>query len=62
MAKVLLGRLSVENALEAIQIHGGYGYLRDFPAERGLRDAKLASIGGGTTEIQKTIIARAILA
>lgn len=62
VAKVLLGRLSVENALEAIQIHGGYGYLRDFPAERGLRDAKLASIGGGTTEIQKMIIARAILA
>ena len=62
VAKVLLGRLSVENALEAIQVHGGYGYLRDFPAERGLRDAKLASIGGGTTEIQKTIIARAILA
>ena len=62
VAKVLLGRLSVENALEAIQIHGGYGYLRDFPAERGLRDAKLASIGGGTTEIQKMIIAKAILA
>ena len=62
VAKVLLGRLSVDNALEAIQIHGGYGYLRDFPAERGLRDAKLASIGGGTTEIQKMIIARAILA
>ena len=62
VAKVLLGRLSVDNALEAIQIHGGYGYLRDFPAERGLRDAKLASIGGGTTEIQKMIIAKAILA
>ncbi len=62
IAKVLVGRLSVENALEAIQIHGGYGYLRDFPAERSLRDAKLASIGGGTTEIQKMIISRALLA
>ena len=41
----------VENALESIQIHGGYGYLRDFPAERALRDAKLTSIGGGTTDI-----------
>jgi alkylation response protein AidB-like acyl-CoA dehydrogenase len=62
IAKVLLGKLSVENALEAIQIHGGYGYLRDFPAERALRDAKLGSIGGGTTEIQKMIISRALLA
>ncbi len=62
VAKALLGKLSVENALEAIQIHGGYGYTRDFPAERALRDAKLASIGGGTTEIQKMIISRVLLA
>jgi len=61
-AKVLVGKLAVDNALEAIQVHGGYGYLRDFPAERALRDAKLASIGGGTTEIQKMIISRALLA
>jgi alkylation response protein AidB-like acyl-CoA dehydrogenase len=62
IAKSLVGTLSVQNALEAIQIHGGYGYLRDFPAERSLRDAKLGSIGGGTTEIQKMIISRALLA
>jgi alkylation response protein AidB-like acyl-CoA dehydrogenase len=62
VAKALVGRLSVENALEAIQVHGGYGYLRDFPVERALRDAKLASIGGGTTEIQKLIISRLMLA
>jgi alkylation response protein AidB-like acyl-CoA dehydrogenase len=62
VAKALLGKLTVENTLEAIQIHGGYGYLRDFPAERALRDAKLTSIGGGTTEIQKLIISRTILA
>ena len=62
VAKALAGTLSVENALESIQIHGGYGYLRDFPAERALRDAKLASLGGGTTEIQKMIISRSILA
>ncbi len=62
VAKALAGKLAVENALESIQIHGGYGYLRDFPAERALRDAKLASIGGGTTEIQKLIISRTILA
>jgi alkylation response protein AidB-like acyl-CoA dehydrogenase len=61
IAKALVGKLSVENALEAIQIHGGYGYLKDFPAERALRDSKLASIGGGTTEIQKMIISRQLL-
>jgi alkylation response protein AidB-like acyl-CoA dehydrogenase len=61
IAKTLVGELSVKNALDAIQIHGGYGYLREFPAERHLRDAKLGSIGGGTTEIQKMIISRALL-
>ncbi len=62
MAKAMVGKYSVENALEAVQIHGGYGYLRDFPAERALRDSKLSSIGGGTTEIQKMIISRLLLA
>lgn len=61
IAKALVGRLSVESALEAVQIHGGYGYIRDYPAERALRDSKLASIGGGTTEIQKLIISRELL-
>ncbi len=61
IAKALVGRLAVENALEAVQILGGYGYLRDFPVERALRDAKLASIGGGTTEIQKSVISRSLL-
>ena len=61
IAKTLVGDLSVRNALDAIQIHGGYGYMRDFAAERALRDAKLTSIGGGTTEIQKLIISRALL-
>jgi alkylation response protein AidB-like acyl-CoA dehydrogenase len=45
-----------------VQIHGGYGYLKDFPAERAVRDSKLSSIGGGTSEIQKMIISRLILA
>jgi alkylation response protein AidB-like acyl-CoA dehydrogenase len=62
IAKALVGKLSVENALESVQIHGGYGYLKDFPAERAVRDSKLASIGGGTTEIQKMIISRLMLA
>ena len=45
----------------AVQIHGGYGYLREFPVERYLRDVKLAEIGEGTTEIQKLVIAREVL-
>jgi alkylation response protein AidB-like acyl-CoA dehydrogenase len=61
IAKVLVGDLAVANALSSIQIHGGYGYLKDFPAERALRDSKLISLGGGTTEIQKVIIARQLL-
>jgi alkylation response protein AidB-like acyl-CoA dehydrogenase len=61
IAKYLAGELSVLNALDAIQIHGGYGYLRDYPVERALRDAKLGSIGGGTSEIQKLIISRLLL-
>jgi alkylation response protein AidB-like acyl-CoA dehydrogenase len=61
IAKLMCGEFSVQNALDAIQIHGGYGYLRDFPVERALRDAKLGSIGGGTSEIQKLIISRLLL-
>ncbi|HVV75190.1 MAG TPA: acyl-CoA dehydrogenase family protein [Mycobacteriales bacterium] len=61
IAKYLVGEYSVANALDAIQIHGGYGYLRDFGVERALRDGKLGSIGGGTSEIQKLIISRILL-
>jgi alkylation response protein AidB-like acyl-CoA dehydrogenase len=61
IAKYLAGEMSVLNALDAIQIHGGYGYLRDFGVERSLRDAKLGTIGGGTSEIQKLIISRLLL-
>ncbi|MDX6286300.1 MAG: hypothetical protein QOG53_1785 [Frankiales bacterium] len=61
IAKTLVGDLAVANALASIQVHGGYGYLKDFPAERALRDSKLISLGGGTTEIQKHIIARELL-
>ena len=45
----------------AVQIHGGYGYTREFPVERYLRDVKLAEIGEGTNEVQKMVIAREIL-
>ena len=45
----------------AIQIHGGYGYVTDYPVERFMRDAKLTEIGEGTSEIQRLVIARKIL-
>jgi alkylation response protein AidB-like acyl-CoA dehydrogenase len=51
----------VQAANEAVQIHGGYGYIKDFPVEKFYRDAKLCTIGEGTTEIQKVVIAKNIL-
>jgi alkylation response protein AidB-like acyl-CoA dehydrogenase len=62
VAKYFVAEAGMKNALEAVQIHGGYGYIKEFPVERAIRDAKLISIGGGTSEIQKMIIARALLA
>jgi isovaleryl-CoA dehydrogenase len=53
--------ISTKVALDAVQIHGGYGYMMEFPVQRLLRDAKLLEIGAGTTEIRKTIIARELL-
>lgn len=52
---------STRAALQAIQIHGGYGYMRDLPLERLARDAKLLEIGAGTSEIRRLIIARELL-
>ena len=43
---------------EAVQIHGGYGYIKDFPVEKFYRDSKLCTIGEGTSEIQKIVISR----
>jgi hypothetical protein len=48
-------------ANESVQIHGGYGYIKEFPAEKFYRDSKLCTIGEGTTEIQKLVISRNIL-
>ena len=53
--------LSVEISNEAVQIHGGYGYTKDFPVEKFYRDSKLCTIGEGTTEIQKKEISRDVL-
>jgi len=61
MAKLFASEASVEVALEAIQIHGGYGYLKDYPVERHLRDAKIGTIGEGTSEVQRLVIARQLL-
>jgi alkylation response protein AidB-like acyl-CoA dehydrogenase len=61
MAKLFAGEAAVEIALDAIQIHGGYGYTKDYPVERYLRDAKLGTIGEGTSEVQRLVIARELL-
>jgi len=61
MAKLFASEASVEVALEAIQIHGGYGYIKEYPVERHLRDAKLGTIGEGTSEVQRLVIARLLL-
>ncbi len=58
MAKLFAAETAVKAALEAIQIFGGYGYMKDYPVERYLRDAKLMEIGEGTSEIQRLVIAR----
>ncbi|MDN4164501.1 acyl-CoA dehydrogenase family protein [Cytophagales bacterium LB-30] len=61
MAKLYASEISVELANEAVQIFGGYGYIKDYPVEKFYRDAKLCTIGEGTSEIQKLVISRAIL-
>jgi alkylation response protein AidB-like acyl-CoA dehydrogenase len=60
-AKLFASKVAVDCALEAIQVHGGYGYTRDFPVERYLRDAKITEIYEGTSEIQRIVIARELL-
>jgi alkylation response protein AidB-like acyl-CoA dehydrogenase len=61
MAKLYSSKIAVECALEAIQIHGGYGYVREYLVERYLRDAKITEIYEGTSEIQKMVISRSLL-
>ena len=61
MAKLYASKVAVQSALEAIQIHGGYGYVREYLVERYLRDAKITEIYEGTSEIQRIIIARSLL-
>ena len=61
MAKLYASEVAVRSAEEGVQILGGYGYTRDYPAERYYRDAKLMTIGEGTSEIQRMVIARQLL-
>jgi hypothetical protein len=61
MAKLFATEMAVQVALEAVQIHGGYGFIKDYPVERFLRDSKLGTIGEGTSEVQRLVIARELL-
>ena len=62
VAKLFASEAAVEIANEALQIHGGYGYIKDYPVEKFYRDIKLCTIGEGTSEIQRVVIARQLLA
>ena len=61
IAKYYASEMAMEVCDEAIQIHGGYGYMKEYEVERYLRDAKLLEIGEGTSEVQKMVIARHLL-
>jgi alkylation response protein AidB-like acyl-CoA dehydrogenase len=60
-AKLYAAEVAVRAANECVQIHGGYGFIKDFPAEKFYRDVKLCTIGEGTSEIQRLVIARQLL-
>ena len=61
MAKLFCSELAMRATIKAIQVHGGYGYTKDYPVERMMRDAKICEIGEGTSEIQRIVIARHLL-
>jgi alkylation response protein AidB-like acyl-CoA dehydrogenase len=61
MAKLFASEVAVKCANEGVQIHGGYGFIKDYPAEKYYRDVKLCTIGEGTSEIQRLVIARQLL-
>jgi alkylation response protein AidB-like acyl-CoA dehydrogenase len=61
MAKLYASETAMWTTIKAVQIHGGYGYMAEFPVERFMRDAKLAEIGEGTSEVQRMIIAKSLL-
>ncbi len=61
IAKLYASELAMRNTIKAIQVHGGYGYTKEYPVERFMRDAKICEIGEGTSEIQRMVIARHLL-
>jgi alkylation response protein AidB-like acyl-CoA dehydrogenase len=61
MAKLFASEVAMRTTIKAIQVHGGYGYTKDYPVERMMRDAKICEIGEGTSEIQRMLIARHVL-
>jgi alkylation response protein AidB-like acyl-CoA dehydrogenase len=61
MAKLYASEIAVKVCDEAIQVHGGYGYIKDYPAEKYWRDSKICTIGEGTSEVQRLVIARQLL-
>ena len=62
VAKVFASRVAMQTTVEAVQVHGGYGYVKEYHVERLMRDAKITQIYEGTTEVQKIVISRAMLA
>ena len=62
MAKLYASEIAVKAADDCVQIHGGYGFVKDYPAEKFFRDVKLTTIGEGTSEIQRLVIARQLFA
>jgi butyryl-CoA dehydrogenase len=60
-ARLLTYHAAVANTVKAVQIHGGYGYSKEFPVERAMRDAKITEIYEGTSEIQRLVIAESLL-
>jgi len=61
MAKVFASKVAMEHTVEAVQIHGGYGYVKEYHVERLMRDAKITQIYEGTSEIQRIVISRDII-
>jgi butyryl-CoA dehydrogenase len=61
MAKLFASEVAMRTTIKAIQVHGGYGYTKEYPVERMMRDAKVCEIGEGTSEIQRLVIARELL-
>ncbi len=61
MAKLICGDVAMDVTIEAVQILGGYGYIKEYPVERFMRDAKITQIYEGTQEVQRLVIAREML-